>query len=180
MSRVSFNFHVNGITMGDWWQGVTCDQCNFNGRAGVSCINSNAGTTGINVLLVITNSQFDCAGTALLLAGPVYDVVFTNNSVFISTNGNSAINVTHSGSNGIFAVGNTFHLIDGPTGTFCIAYADVNGVILGNLFNACTVPVNLTASSSNIGVNLNRYVGVTSGSNINSAGAANQLGVITQ
>jgi hypothetical protein len=176
ISRSSFNYHVYGLAFGDYWQGVTVDQCNFNGETGTAAINI-VGTGGTLVLLTITNSQFNYGGTyQISVSVPFENLTLIGNTISIYNNGSVGVLLGVNVLNSII-IGNEFNVAGGATGTFGIACNGTNGVIQGNVFQDCTTPVDLQGSSSNIGVNLNRYF--STGANINS-GAGNQLGVISQ
>jgi hypothetical protein len=177
ISRSSFNFHTTGIQLNDFWQGITCDQCNFNGELGGSCISQTGGATGVLVLFTLTNSQLNCAGTQVSISSSVINPTFMGNTFTVFSAGNSAIN-TGTGASGLIVIGNEFNLAGAPAGTFGVVYGGAGGVVLGNIFNAIGTPVNLTAASTNTGVSQNRYAG-GAGANINN-GAGNQLGVISQ
>jgi hypothetical protein len=83
----SFTSHVNGWLLNDFWQGVTSNQCNFNGQVGNCCITQSAGATTALVLLAINASQFNCnSGAQILLSSAVDNVTITgaNNDVGLS------------------------------------------------------------------------------------------------
>jgi hypothetical protein len=179
VSRSSFNYHVVGLQLGDYWQGITVDQTNFNGQVGTNCILQTGGATATAlVLLTVTNSQLNCLGTQISFASAVINPTFMGNTITIAGNSNAGIN-TGTGGSGLIAIGKVFNLAGTPTGTFCLVYGGAGGVILGNMFNSCTTPVNLVAASTNTGVSQNRYVGITSAANINS-GTGNNMGTVTQ
>ncbi|EIG63484.1 hypothetical protein [Bradyrhizobium sp. WSM1253] len=181
IARSSFNHHVMGMLLGSYWQGITCEACNFNGAVGNNCVLAN-GASGTNVLLNFTNSQFNCGagGAQINLNQPVLDFTLMSSTITTAGNGNSGVLISGAGSLDPIIIGNNFNLFGSPTGTFCIASAGTNGIILGNSFSQCATPVNLTAASSNTGVSQNRYrSGASSASNVN-GGTGNNMGTATQ
>lgn len=173
----SFNSHVVGVSLGSYWQGVSFNQCNFNGRVGSSAIQSPAVFAGVQVLLTIANSQIDYGnGTQLDFEGSLTDVILIGNSISVYGNNGVGVGMTNGGR--LKAIGNTFGSFGGFTGTFGIVYGGAAGIIQGNIFSDVTTPVNLTIPSSGTAVNLNRYIN-GAGANINN-GTGNSLGVITQ
>jgi hypothetical protein len=179
VSRSSFNNHVFAVLLGDFWQGITIDQANFNGQVGSTCITQQSGATATRVLLTVTNSQFNCGTAGVSFTSPVLNPTFIGNTISITGSGISGINTGASGSSGLIAIGNVFNLTGAFTGTLCLVYGGAGGIIQGNIFNQCATPVDLEAASSNVLVSQNRYAqGASSASNVNS-GTGNIVGSAT-
>lgn len=172
----SFNSHVTGVLLGNYWQGITFNQCNFNGRVGTSAIFSSGTFSGVQVLLSIFNSQIDYAGIAAInLGGSLTNVLLQGN--LIAAYGNNGVAVIMPNGGRLQAIGNSIGQFGAFTGTFGIVYGGADGVIMGNIFTGVATPVNLQAASSNVGVSQNRYNGT--GANIDN-GTGNNVGTVTQ
>src|SRR5205807_4264902 len=90
ISQSSFNSHLYGFIYGDWIQGVTFNQCNFNGHHSGTAIIAGSGATGVLSQLGVYNSQFDYGGPAIALLSTVFDVELGGN-IFSSTLDNTNI-----------------------------------------------------------------------------------------
>lgn len=172
----SFNNHVNGWILGNYWQGVTCYACNFNGQLGNSAITAN-GTAGIQVLLEIIGCQFDAgSGAAIILASAVDNVTIIGNSIGVLKNNGIGVSVaagqTFMLTNNIFAPGGSL------TGTFGLVYGGSTCIVQGNAFRNLSAGVNLTASSSTVSVSQNLYPGVST--QVINNGTGNSVGVLTK
>jgi hypothetical protein len=188
VSRSSFTGHNSGIILGDFWQGVTIDQCNFNGEAGNDGILV-CGSNGLQVLLTVTNSQFDTGGSPITIVNAgVLNATFIGNTITVSHTNAVGINSSVSGSDGLIVQGNVFNVnaAGGPvTGTIGVSTVAGHSVITGNYFTNFAVGVDLQASSSNAVVGLNVYNNVATkvansgtGNSVGTAAAGTMTGVV--
>lgn len=171
----AFFFTAIGIELNSYWEGITIQQCNFNGETGGAGIYVPPAMTHTGPLLTINDSQFNTAGAQINLQTGVTQLALNGNT--ITTYGNSAIGATLGASISVTVIGNTFNLAAGA-GTASLYMNGPYGIVLGNIFTSTATGVFLGASSSNVSVSQNRYIGVVTP--VDNGGAGNSVGVVTQ
>lgn len=174
VTNSSFNFHIYGAELGDYWQGVTFNQCNFNGRSGAAGIHQISGTSGVQVLLTVVDCQVDYGGAVQInLEGPVINATFDDNTISVYDNGHIGLSMV--GGQTLLASGNVINVSNAATGTFGIAYSGTGGVFTGNQFASLGTAINLQAGSSSVKVSNNSYISVTT--HVVNNGTGNSVGV---
>lgn len=156
----SFNDHSYGLIYGSYVQGLTLNQCNFNGESGIAGLATMVGAEGVLSLLSITGSQFDYGGPAILLQTAIDSVQLANNTFTITRNGFSAVNLE-----GVFqfnSIGNYYNVNTNtnpnPSGMFGLVVGPPGfGTSNGDCFKDINCPINLKAGTSNIVIGANRY-----------------------
>jgi hypothetical protein len=179
ITQSSFNSHLYGFIYGDWIQGVTFSQCNFNGRSGGNAIIAGSGYTGLLSQLGVYNSQFDYGGSAIVLLTPVFDVELGGN-IFSSARSNTNV-VDLEASHGFNITGNKFFMYGCDNPQVCpantyglVVDGEGFGTIVGNTFADLTNGYRLQPNTGNITAGLNSFLGV--GNPWDDAGATNSVG----
>lgn len=177
-SQSSFNYHATGVELGVFWQGVTFNQCNWNGASGTSAIQQDGGSTSVNALLAVFNCQINYGGSSgtsqIAIASPVNTMTFIGNTITMAGNSSSGI-LAVAGCTGLIVHGNIFNKFQGTTGNIGIIYNGTGGSVLGNWFQSLTTGVDLQGSSTNVNVSQNSYTTVTNP--VVNAGSGNSVGV---
>lgn len=156
----TMNYHNFGLTYGDFVQGVSVSQCNFNGNVGLAAIYNPAGCTGILAQLAVSDSQFNYSGDQLSINSGINQVKLTNNIVTVSANGHTGLYLPIASD--FTVIGNSFNLAGSPTTTTGIVAGPPGfGIITGNNFQGYALGYNLLASSANIIHHSNPMSGVT-------------------
>lgn len=165
----------NPIIYGSNIQGVSINACNFtNCTDGVF---QPIGSVG-GAQLAVMNSQFACFTAAILVAGNLNNIQFTNSLVLLVTNNASAIGLaTQSNVAYLNITGSEFATVGTPTGTNGIFSAGTTqfGVVTGNIFAGLVTAVVLDAGSTNWNVQSNAYNNCTN-KVINNGGSSNIIG----
>jgi hypothetical protein len=181
----NFNFHGIGLQLGSYWQGVTINQSNFNGEEGTACIYEPGSQTGTLVLVTITYSQFNCAGSQILLSTAVLSPTVIGNTITVYGNNNLGFSCQLSGCGGLIFIGNIINNAGAFTGNFGVAWNGTGGIVEGNYFTNIANGVNLQASANNTTVIGNAWVTVgtkfidTPGTNsVGTAAAGHMTGVV--
>jgi hypothetical protein len=154
----SFNSHTFGLVYGCYVQGVTVNQCNFNGECGIAGIASAASEPGILSLLSVTGSQFDYGGSAIYLSTTVDSVQLSNNTFTIAESGNSCVYL--GGAFQFNSNGNYYNTNprNNPTGTYGLVVNPPGfGVSNGDCFQGLTCPIDLKPGVTNVAIGVNRY-----------------------
>lgn len=170
----NFQYLNNSIYYGDYVQGVTVTNSNFNGV--LYGIVSSA-TTNDKSELIVSCSQFNMRGAAVFCQSLIPVMTFANNFVFINF---SSIGVAQTVA-GLFTItGNCFtagvSMTSSTVGVQITATSSSwPGVITGNCFlNIMGTAVVLGASSTGVNLQSNAYHG--NGSNLNNTGSGNTIG----
>lgn len=149
-SQCSFNNHQYGCIYGDWIQGVSFNQCNFNGGSGGNAVFSQGGGTGLLAQLAITNCQFDYGNSAINMNSPMFNLLISNNIFTVSRN--DAIAIRLSPAADFCIIGNALNTGPTYTNTYGIVVETSNtmGTIVGNTFSGFNVGYNLGVGTNNI------------------------------
>jgi hypothetical protein len=181
VSDCNFYFHSVGVELGDYWEGVTFTNCNWQGETGVAglyCDASRVHTQFLN----LTNCQFNTAGYAIDLNAPVPQLVVLGNTIAVYANpgglgGVITVGVSNTGASPII-IGNIFDVTAGASNTVGVALSGADGVVQGNFFIGLKAGVNLGSTTSNVNVSQNVYKDVTT--QVDDAGTGNHVGVATK
>lgn len=175
LSAFTANYLNVGFQYGNYVQGVTFNYSNFTGdNYGI------VSAAGLSVLvqLAITNSQFNCFYSAVLLNTAIPDLLVHGNLFFIpgpSTGDAEALALNQTGRYSITA--NSFAGYNTTTNTDGVVVntnVSSSGVIAANSFDALGVGVVLQSPSSGNNVQSNAYHGV--GTAVSNSGTGNTVG----
>lgn len=172
-------YHVTGMLLGDYWQGITCNACNFNGEEGTSCVQANGAAVGVLVLITFTNSQFNCGGSQIIFASPVISPTFIGNTITLFGNNNLGFSCQEVGCSGLILQGNIINQAGSATGQTGVVWDGTGGVVSGNWFNNITNGVNLQSGSADTNVQANSYGGSVT-TQVTNNGTNNAVGVATK
>jgi hypothetical protein len=170
ISKSVFNTLATGVIYGNYCQGVTITQSNF--QNDVTGVSVPAAATGALSQLQISDSQFATTGNGIFIQTAVGNVFIHDNDIFVHT---SVSGIFLSAAAGFSIIGNQIST-DGSanTGTNGIAIGTTNagtmGTITGNTTAGLAVGVLLQAGAKYVNVNSNNYNDGTPTSN--SGGAA--------
>lgn len=171
----SFNFHVYGAELNSYWQGVTFDQCNFNGEVGSGGIIVPGSLSGTLALLSIFNSQFNTGGPQVDLETAVDDFFAVGNVISVYTASATALLL-----NKVFefaVTGNVFNSAGGSSQFAAAVGATGVGSIIGNSVTNINAGINLQSGSTLVTVGLNAYSGVST--KVINNGTNNSVGTAT-
>lgn len=179
----TFNFHGVGAKFGSYWQGITVNQCNFNGGVGTAGIQVD-GADGLLSLLTVTDSQLNTGGNQINMLAPAWALTVTGCT--ITPVEDSHIGINAGTSPGIMISSNFINTSGPAAGTGIGIVSDgANGVISGNVFAGLVFAIALQADSSNVVVGMNAYTDVGTkiinsgtGNSIGTAAAGNMTGVV--
>lgn len=169
ISKSIFNQLNVGVEMGNYSQGITISQSNFqNGFVGVQ---SYSGGTGLNQIMIL-ESQFAPAsngGNAINLQGPLSNATLLGNLI-MPVGANSGIllgSVTYANI--------SKNIINGPSGntTYGIVTAGSYNSIKDNIISLCNTAIALQSGSSNCVSENNEFNGNTT--NISNSGTSNKI-----
>jgi hypothetical protein len=148
----AFNNLTVGFVYGDFVQGITIDQGNFNNST--QCIVSNGGDTGVLDQLTVSNSQFSCIGNAFAMSSPVDALFITNNFIGCDSlnSGQTCISLPTA-----FLTIIQGNIIGGGTTSFGVVTASGYGTVIGNIFNVLSDGINFQAGANNWSVLQNVY-----------------------
>jgi hypothetical protein len=185
VQQSSFNGHIYGIELGDFWQGITIGATQFNGGvAGQAGIYQISGTVGIQTQLAITNCEFAYNGTQVKIAGAVSNIQLIGNQI-----GSNPITYALSLSAGTIYTNVVGNFFTGPATGSGMEIFGASCVVTGNVFSgfASGFGITLQSGASNNTIGINNYTGVGtkvangSGNSSNSIGTAavgNMAGVV--
>jgi hypothetical protein len=184
LSQCSFNGHQYGFYYGDWVQGVSINQTNFNRSSAGIGIFAPGGTTGLLAQLALSNCQSDYNAGFVALNSTVFGVTMTGCTVTVS-NANAAVYNAPT-SFGLMASANQFNGAGSATGMIGMYIGGSNGNITGNYFSNLNTGINLITGAVNFVIGLNTYAslsnrivgGYTPASNaVGTAGLGNMTGI---
>lgn len=148
-SQCSFTYHAIGAWYGDFVQGVTFNQCNFNGASGGSGIFTSGSVLGVLAQLGVFNSQFDVGGPSLNLNSGIYDVMLVGTTFTVSKNNAIALYIPQSVGTNI--IGCKCSSGGSPTNTFGVVLGGTGrAAILGCTFADLTVGINMQSGTTKI------------------------------
>ena len=173
LSRVMIQYFTHGFNFGDYTQGVTVDQSNFNEN--LYGIYVPASLSNLNQLTV-SNSQFMNTGGAIWTNSQMNGLIIVGNLIFVY---NDSTGIVVSGAYGSI-IGNTFFLVgSAPLNQNGIEINGVGPIIIsGNMIQQQNYGINLTSSSSLITVLGNAYQ-LNASANVLNNGTSNSVGVAT-
>lgn len=156
----NFFSHNIGGQLNSYWEGVSFDNCNWNGGQGAVALYNPTALTHCGPLLTVRGCQFNYAGEQIDLLSNVGQVVLIGNSITVAGNSNYGVLLGGSSSD-LTAVGNTINVSGAYTGTVGISYSGTRGCISGNTLIGVVNGIDLSPGASNVTVGLNTYSGVT-------------------
>lgn len=176
ISRSMFQYHNVYVELDDYWEGVTFTLNQFDGQVGGVGVYVPAGGVHAGPLLQFFQNQFNVGGQQIDILSSVNQIILEGNT--ITTYGTGNIGAILGTCGNAIVVGNMWNVATG-TSTGALNMNCANGIVGSNIFLGHSTGVTLGASSSNVNVSQNRYVGTTTPVS-NLAGGANSVGLATQ
>lgn len=164
-----FNNLSVGILYGQYFQGLTVSQTNFQDAFAIS---ANPGEGGFLAQMNLIGNQLSGDLNAVDIETAIDHIEIIGN-VILTTAGNSGIFMTQNGGGGIVS-----NIIYGAANSFGVYVQNSNGnglTITSNQFQTLRYGVYLDTTTSKVNVQSNSYVGVTT-QVLNNAGTANTVG----
>jgi hypothetical protein len=171
-NKSSFYSHAIGAQLNSYWEGITFDNCNWQGQPDGVGLYVPAAQTHAGPLLTVVNCQFDAGNQQINFNTSVSQFRLIGSTLAIRGNGGFGLFML-AGSNAIIT-GNEFDVTAGDwTNTTAIGYAGVNGAIADNIFIGQTIAIDITgATNVTVGPNTFQLIGTKV---VNPGGAANTV-----
>lgn len=161
----NFNGLSYGFLYGDYLQGVSFTQCNFNGYTGAVAILVQSGAVGSLAQLTASNCQFGGHGNQIVVASSIGGMLFSNNLIFMLNASTGVLVQSGCTVNNSTFTGNSFSNADASVDGSGIYFADGSSswgnIISGNNFYRCTTGVYLGTSTYSNVVSSNSFPSVT-------------------
>ncbi|CCB64460.1 hypothetical protein [Hyphomicrobium sp. MC1] len=169
----SFSYHDYAVVLGDYWQGITFNTCNFNGQIGTSGIFQSGSTSGVLALLCCIGCQFNTGGSQIDLSNAGVNNLVLNGNTIGAYNTSTVGAAIGPGLNATI-VGNFFLNYGSNTGIVGASGSGSGHVITGNMFKGLNTGVVAASGSSGWVVGLNKYPSTTT--KTVDSGSANSFG----
>ena len=170
-SNSTFSWHNVGVELDSYWEGLTFNQCNFQGEVGSVGLYCPTGQTNAGPLLNVNGCQFNSGGQQIDMVTAVPEVIIRGCTITTIGNSNAGI-LLGTGASPII-VGNLINLASG-TSTVGISVNSTNGIVGNNIIVGVATGVFLGAASTNVIVSQNSYSGVTTA--VSNSGTGNVVG----
>jgi len=174
-SNSTFSWHNVGVELDSYWEGLTFNQCNFQGEVGSVGLYCPTGQTNSGPLLNVSGCQFNSGGQQIDMVSAVPEMIVRGCTITVI--GNNNFGILHGAGSSPIIVGNLFNVASG-TGTTGVSLNCTNGVVGSNIFVGLATGVTLNASATAVNVSQNLYPGVTT--QVNNLGTGNSVGVATK
>lgn len=152
----SFSNIFEGVTYGDFLQGMTFSQCNFGGITYPVHQHAGSGATFVGAELMFSGCQFNANSVNINIEGTLDDISVTNSLFYQAFTGVTGIGCTPTSVvNRLVVTGNQFEGGGAASGTAAIVLHGVlntSVVICGNAFYANTTCIFLPTGGTTLGV----------------------------
>lgn len=152
----SFSNIFEGVTYGDFLQGMTFSQCNFGGMAYAVHQHAGSGATFVGAELMFSGCQFNATSVNINIEGTLDDISVANSLLYQAFSNMTGIGCTPTSVvNRLVVTGNQFEGGGAASGTAAIVLHGVlntSVVICGNAFYANTTCVFLPTGGTTLGV----------------------------